>query len=154
MKPDHPSKRRSIERQASLKAAIDYLEDKESTSDLLVVASLFYEWVSAPPEAAQVPPEAPESPIEPDATFGWSDGAEPSIQGGSPVPVTAETVLPAEGEAIDTVEQFGAAMKQLGITREQARGALGGKEVEDWIDGRLRTVNAALIQVKNNRGIK
>jgi len=142
MKADHPSKRRSIERQASLKAAIDYLEDKESTSDLLEVASLFYEWISAPPEPPQSPPKAPESVPEPAST-------PPDVEG-------PDVAYDKDGEIqpIDTIEDFAETMGQWGVTREQVKGALGGKTLTEWIDGRHRTIGAALIRVKTNLGIE
>ena len=142
MKADHPSKRRSIERQASLKAAIDYLEDKESTGDLLDVASLFYEWISAPPEPPQSPPKAPESVPEPVST-------PPDVEG-------PDVAYDKDGEIqpIDTIEDFAETMGQWGVTREQVKGALGGKTLTEWIDGRHRTIGAALIRVKNNLGIE
>jgi len=147
MKADHPSKRRSIERQAALKAAIDYLPDKESAGDLLDVASLFYQWISAAPEATQVPPEAPESVPQPVSP-------PPDVEGPDVVYDKDGEIVINEMPAIDTIEDFANTMTQLGVTREQVKGALGGKSLTDWIDGRHRTVGAALIRVKNNLGIE
>jgi len=147
MKADHPSKRRSIERQAALKAAIDYLPDKESAGDLLEVASLFYQWISAAPEAAQSPPEAPESVPEPVSP-------PPDVEGPDVAYDKDGEIVINEMPAIDTIEDFANTMTQLGVTREQVKDALGGKSLTDWIDGRHRTVGAALIRVKNNLGIE
>jgi cell pole-organizing protein PopZ len=165
MKPDHPSKRRSIERQASLKAAIDYLQDKESTSDLLFVASLFYEWISAPPEAAQVPPEAPESPGEP-VTKGIADQAAMAIVQGGPAEVSGETLAydndgnpepVTSAVASDTdfnqfwqwVAEVHPVRKEGNTPADEVAEALG-RPLDQWLDGKLRTIGAAAERCKLN----
>ena len=170
MKPDHPSKRRSIERQASLKAAIDYLQDKESAGDLLEVASLFYEWISAPPEAAQVPPEAPESPGGP-VTKGIADQAAMAIVQGGPAEVSGETLaydndgnpepvtpaLPRAAVASDSdFQQFWKWVAEVHPVRkdgntpaDEVADALG-RPLDQWLDGKLRTIGAAAERCKLN----
>jgi hypothetical protein len=151
MKPDHPSKRRSIERQAALKAAIEHRNDVIGIDieELLSYAETFYDWISE---------EAPGSAAEP-VDSDYVD-TEPEIVGDGPTydqdgnPVTEDALFPDEDpETIDTIEQFRAMMDKWGVTGEQLNGYLGGKGIDQWLDGKLRTVNAAYLAVKQRHGV-
>ena len=59
MKPDHPSKRRSIERQGAVDKAIAYYsigggaKDVRLNEDLLATAEAIYRWISQEPTPAE-----------------------------------------------------------------------------------------------------
>ena len=80
MKPDHPSKRRSIERQQALSLAVAWSKDSPmiAASEVITIAQEFYNWISQPPSASEPAPEGPEPPSAPISTPQDSGTPPPS----------------------------------------------------------------------------
>jgi hypothetical protein len=123
---DHPSKRRSIERQQALGCAIEWLPKpdtgevvKDQAGQLLLAATMFYEWISAgtAPAAAQGPHTAASTGIP-------TSESTPDASGPSP---GDEWVLrPAEIVSTDTLAK--AAADRFGMSRSEVVQIVGANK--------------------------
>jgi hypothetical protein len=144
-KPDHPSKRRSIERQASLKAAIEYLSGHPSSlDDVTKTADSFYNWI------IELPPE-PRSDPRPTDTTTPAPNVAPTSSQGAPV-AKREASEPLDGviprdelPELVTLEMFREQCGARGWDRDRVIELLGGQQPSVWVgDADGRTYRTAL----------